>query len=131
MDYSSIDYSQYANQASHVSAFSVVVSLLLSALMIASMWVLFKKAGKQGWEAIIPLYNMYIAFEILYGNGIKFLTLLIPFYNIYVCIKYYIDFAKVFGKSGGFGIGLLFLPYVFWPILAFSKDTQYFGPIQK
>lgn len=131
MDYSSLDYSQIANSSQHVSPGVSICSLALSVLLLVSMWVLFKKAGRKGWEAIIPFYNIYTAFDILYGNGIKFLTLLIPIYNIYVCIKYCFDFAKVFGKSTGFGFGILFLPYVFMPILAFSSDSQYVGPIMK
>ena len=54
-------------------------------------------------------------------------TLLIPFYNIYVAIKLYIDFAKKIGKSAGYGIGMLFLPWVFFPILAFG-DSEYTAP---
>ena len=34
--------------------------------------------------------------------------------------------AKAFGKGGGFAVGLIFLPYVFEPILAFS-DAAYLG----
>ena len=31
--------------------------------------------------------------------------------------------AKAFGKSGGFAVGLIFLPYVFYPILAFDGSV--------
>jgi hypothetical protein len=37
-----------------------------------------------------------------------------------------LDFAKVFGKGSGFGIGLIFLPIIFYPILAFG-DAKYQG----
>jgi len=39
-----------------------------------------------------------------------------------------INLAQVFGKSTGFGIGLIFLPIIFIPILAFG-NAKYLGPI--
>jgi len=37
-----------------------------------------------------------------------------------------VDTARRFGKGTGFGIGLFFLPFVFFPLLAFG-DAQYAG----
>jgi hypothetical protein len=38
-----------------------------------------------------------------------------------------IDFAKSFGKGLGFGLGLVFLPIIFFPALAWG-DAEYLGP---
>jgi len=35
-------------------------------------------------------------------------------------------FSKAFGTEGVFGLGLLFLPYIFWAILAFGKFEYQF-----
>jgi hypothetical protein len=35
--------------------------------------------------------------------------------------------SKSYGKDEGFTIGLIFLPFIFWPILGFS-NTKYIGP---
>jgi ABC-type transport system involved in multi-copper enzyme maturation permease subunit len=40
-----------------------------------------------------------------------------------------ISLAKSFGKSSGFGIGLLLLGVVFFPMLAFGNN-RYIGPTQ-
>lgn len=93
------------------------------ALMLISLWKLYKKAGK----SIVPFYNVYVMFNIVGQSGWRMFTLLIPFYNIYVAIKLYIDFAKVFGKSAGYAIGMIFLPFIFFPILAFG-DSEYTAP---
>jgi hypothetical protein len=37
--------------------------------------------------------------------------------------------AKLFGKSVGYGIGMLLLPFIFMPMLAFS-DATYQGSTQ-
>lgn len=113
-----------------VAAVTTVISIASSVLMIVCMWKLFLKAGKPGWAAIIPFYNLYILFEIIYNNGVKFLFLLIPIYNIIVAIGLPFKTARCYGKSAGFGAGLLLLPVVFYPILAFGSAT-YQGPIVK
>lgn len=84
--------------------------------------MIFKKMGRQGWEGIVPIYNTYVLCQELYGNGWKFLLLLIPIYNIYFVIKMNIDWAKAFNQGVGFGIGLLLLPFIFQLILAFGGD---------
>ncbi|HEY0143365.1 MAG TPA: DUF5684 domain-containing protein [Thermoanaerobaculia bacterium] len=33
------------------------------------------------------------------------------------------DFAKAFGKGAGFGLGLAFLPFIFYPILAWGSNS--------
>lgn len=53
--------------------------------------------------------------------------MLIPLANIIFYIQLCIRTAKSFGKSGGFGVGLLFLPIIFYPILAFG-NSEYIGP---
>jgi hypothetical protein len=45
-----------------------------------------------------------------------------------VIILVTIDLAKSFGKSAGFGIGMVFLGFVYYPILAFGT-AQYTGPV--
>lgn len=102
----------------------MLVSLICTILSLVSSWMIFKKMGKEGWEGIIPIYNFYVLCAELYGNGWKCLLLLIPFYNIYFGIKLYVDWAKGFNKSTGFAVGMLFLPFIFQLILAFS-DTKY------
>lgn len=98
-----------------------VIALLLMALMIVAMWILFKKAGKPGWAAVVPFYDQYTLYEITWGNGWRFLMLLIPIYNIILMILTYIRLAKAFGKDEGYAVGLIFLPHVFVPMLAFGS----------
>ena len=40
---------------------------------IIGLWKLFKKAGKKGWEAIVPFYNTYVLIEIAGLNWWYFL----------------------------------------------------------
>jgi Na+/melibiose symporter-like transporter len=90
------------------------------------MWKLYVKAGKPGWAAIIPFYNIYVLFEIAGMNGWMFLLLLIPIVNIVILIMLYINLAKAFGKSTTFTVGLIFLNIIFILILGFGND-RYIG----
>lgn len=100
----------------------MILSLIIGILTLVAEWMIFKKMGRQGWEGIVPFYNTYVLCQELYGNGWKFLLLLIPIYNIYFVIKMNIDWAKAFNQGVGFGIGLLLLPFIFQLILAFGGE---------
>jgi VIT1/CCC1 family predicted Fe2+/Mn2+ transporter len=50
----------------------------------------------------------------------------IPLVNFIIAIILNIDIAKNFGQGVGFGIGLIFLPFIFYPILGFGS-AQYQG----
>ena len=121
-----IDYYNYYYEYSapvYTSPVASIASLAISVLLIVAMWMIFKKAGKPGWAAIVPFYNIYTMYEITWGSGWRFLMLLIPFYNIVLGIQTQVKLAKAFGKSGGFAVGLIFLTYVFYPILAFDGSV--------
>ena len=90
--------------------------------MIVVMWKIFVKAGKPGWGIFIPIYNIILQLEIA-GRPIWWIFLfLIPFVNIIFGIIIVLDIAKAFGKGTGFAIGMIFLPYIFFPILAFDSS---------
>ncbi len=111
-----------------VLLFASVASLALSILMIASMWKLFTKAGKPGWAAIVPIYNIIVMLEIV-GRPLWWIALFfIPFANVVIMIMLYIDLAKAYGKGGGFAALLILLPYIGFPVLAFGSSS-YVGPV--
>ncbi len=104
-----------------------IAYLAFMVLIIASTWKAFTKAGKPGWAAIIPFYNIIVMLEIA-GKPAWWLAimLLVPIANIVFIFKAYMAFARAYGHGGGFGVGLIFLPFVFWPILGFGS-AQYVG----
>lgn len=94
--------------------------------VIAGMWKVFVKAGKPGWAAIIPIYNIIVMLEIV-GKPIWWIVLMfIPLVNIVVAIIVSIALAEKFGKSAAFGIGIALLGFIFIPILGFG-DSRFQG----
>jgi hypothetical protein len=106
------------------SAGLVVVWLAVLVLMIAATWKIFVKAGEPGWAAIIPIYNFIVLLKIA-GKPLWWIILLfVPFVNLIILILVYVALARNFGKGAGFAIGLLLLPIIFFPLLAWG-DAQY------
>lgn len=123
------DYYDYSS-APTFNPLPTIISLVLCVFVLVCMWIVFRKAGKPGWAAIVPFYNLYVLFDITWGSGMRFLLMLIPIYNIILSIQTQIRLAKAFGKGGGFAAGLIFLPYVFVPILAFSGASYQGVPVK-
>jgi hypothetical protein len=102
----------------------LVIALVLLIIEIAGMWKVFTKAGKAGWQSIIPIWNIVVLLRIV-GRPVWWIILmLIPIVNIIVWIVVSFDLAKSFGKGIGFGLGLAFLGFIFVPILGFG-DARY------
>jgi hypothetical protein len=91
--------------------------------VIAAMWKVFSKAGQPGWAILIPFYNLYVLCKIAGRPGWWLILFLIPIVNLIFFIILDIDIAKSFSKGVGFGIGLLLLPFIFFPILGFGSAT--------
>ena len=104
-----------------------IVCIGLAVFEIAAIWKMFVKAGKPGWAAIVPIYNGIVILQIAGRPVWWFLLYFIPLVNIIIAIIVMIDFAKSFGQSVGFALGLIFLPIIFFPILAWG-DAEYLGP---
>ena len=110
-----------------VTMISTIMWLIIMAVcifQIICIWKIYKKAGKKGWECIIPIYSNIVLLEIVDLPLWYIVLFFIPFANIYVIFKIYIELAHKFNKSTGFGIGLIFLPVIFLAILAFEKNSE-------
>lgn len=103
------------------SLFGTLIALAVVIALIASIWKVFEKAGEAGWAAIIPIYNLVVLLKIS-GKPIWWLVLMIiPFVNIIASLLVLLALAKNFGKGAGFGLGLFFLGFIFFPILGFGS----------
>ena len=119
-------------------AVALVAALIFS---IRGLWLIFEKAGHEGWKAIIPVYHhviltriaglsawwtlpllLVIPFLKAHNAGAKLLCLvLLTAWWIWLCQR----IAKRFGKGVGFGLGLAVpvTDFYFRSALAFDKST--------
>lgn len=104
-----------------------IPALIVGIISVIGMWKVYEKAGKPGWAAIIPIYNVIILLEII-GKPIWWIfLLLIPCVNFIFIPWTYNLLSKSFGQGVGFTLGLLFLSFIFYPLLGFG-NYQYIGP---
>ena len=112
------------------AAYSVVI-MVLAIISIIAYWKIFSKAGKPGWACIIPVYGNIVQFQIVGLNPWLLLLFIVPIVNFVaipvLSIMMAFRLAKSFGKDIGWGFGLLFLPFIFYLILAFGS-SEYVGP---
>ncbi len=118
-----------------LGSFILVFALAVTIFSIIAMWKMFEKAGKEGWRAIVPVYNVITLLEIA---GLKWYyifiycasfipvigSLVVLFFTFVIMVK----LAKSYGKGIGFGVGLTLVSIVFVAILAFDKSVTYVGP---
>lgn len=108
------------------SPIALIIPLILAVFYIVCFWKVFTKAGKPGWASIIPIYNAVVLCQIAGKPGWWFILLCIPVVNFVIAILVMLGLAENFGKSAGFGVGLIFLGFIFYPILAFGS-AEYVG----
>ena len=106
------------------SAIGTLIYLIFIVAIVAAYWMVFQKAGKPGWAAIIPIYNLIILLQIVQRPIWWIILFFIPFVSLIIAIIIALDLAQSFGKGAGFGLGLIFLPIIFYPILGFG-DAVY------
>jgi hypothetical protein len=98
--------------------------LILAIVTIAGMWKTHTKAGEPGWSCLVPIYNIVVLLRMAGKPWWWLLLLLIPLINFFILLSVYIGLARNFGKGVGFGLGLVFLSFIFYIILGFG-DAQY------
>ena len=125
--------------------FFLLILIAVAIFEVIATWKFFQKCGKNGWEAIIPIYNSWIKVEIAGLNWWWFLLLIfsviiqvsgsddykilisiIPLFATFVC-NY--NLAKKFHQDTGFAILMTLFSWVMIPIMAFSNKYQYDGSV--
>ena len=105
-----------------------IVYFVIIIFILVAYWKIFEKAGKPGWAAIIPIYNIIILLEIVGKPWWWLILMLIPNVNIVVAIIVLHRLSLSFGNGVGFTLGLLFLGIIFFPILGFGSAKYQGAP---
>ena len=106
---------------------SVLFVVVLLTVVNVMWWRIFEKAGKPGWGVFIPIYNNILLLHASGKPGWWVIFFIIPCLNLaapIMMIIMLIGLAKNFGKGTGFAVGLIFLWFIFLPVLAFGS-SQY------
>lgn len=125
-DYPTATYNSNVNQLAGLGIVLAILCIAVTVITIISIMRVYKKANRNPITAWIPLYNIIVLLEICNLPTAYLFFMLIPGVNIYFTYKLSLAIAKVYNKESKFGLGLFLLPFVFYPILGFSK-SEYVG----
>ncbi len=115
---------------STINIIVIINLILLSMTFIDSIAIifggkkLFKKAQKNEKSAMYPVANLFTVLEITEMSTFYGILFFVPVVNCVVLSIMFYKLGNVFSTSGLFKVGLMFLPVIFFPILA-SSDKQY------
>lgn len=140
-DYGYTDYDSIFGVIGGLAIFGIILLLLALAVYIVQiigLWKVYKKAGKGGWEAIIPYYCNWVLVEVAGLNWWWFLFFFAPLVLgwiglgwlgtlAYLFAKFncYYNLAKKFNKGTGFAVCLTLFTPICIPMLGFSKNNLY------
>lgn len=119
------------------SGLFLVFLLFFYVLFTLPVWGAYQKASPQGdpaWAAFVPIYNFIVLLRIAGRPKTWAWFLLLPLVPYLGSIALFVisifilnDISKSFGHGGGFTVGLVLLPVIFWFILWLGK-SEYLGP---
>lgn len=128
----------------------LLLILIMLALTIAGTWKTYQKLGKPGWASLIPIYSQWTLgssvctrtialaftalaaiFTVLYvlssnvSSGILMaLYSLVAIVYIVATVLITYGLALAFNQGVAFCVGLVLLPFIFFPLLGFSDKYQ-------
>lgn len=152
--YEFIEYLEF-DFSSPAAIVQCVIGGIIALLLLVSEWRVLEKAGEKGWKTLIPFYNIYVSHHVMGMAHIWFILEIIVWtiellleilepipdwleigFGIPTAIITIISMivhancmGKCFGKSRLYRVGLLLLPEVCLPMIAFGKST-YIKPEQ-
>lgn len=109
------------------SSFIFICLLGYIILVIVPTWIIYRKAGRPGWAAIIPIYTSIVQLQVAKMNPWLILIYLlapIPIFGWALCVALNVlttvRTGDAFNKSNGFILGMIICPFIFNLILAFG-----------
>ncbi len=116
------------------SAFAAIGAIIFATILIiitaVAWWKIFIKMGLEGWQSLVPGYNLYLLYEKICGNGLYALAWLASFIPvvgnviaIILGVFTAVRLCKCFNKSNAFIVGMVLVGFIFELILAFDDST--------
>jgi len=139
-DYESI-FSEILGGATSLIFLFIVLLLGFIVVAVIANWKMYKKAGKKGWECIVPIYSYWVLTEIAGLNwwwfllaisdsiveiiGLEDVSSIMNLVSLFASFNIYYNIAKRFGKSNGTSVCAGIFSGIFVLIFGFSKNEVY------
>jgi signal peptidase I len=121
--------------------FLFVVGIISYVLTALGLMKFFEKAGRPAWAAWVPFYNVWVMGEVakvekywlwLFVGGvvvsvIPVLGQLLSLVTVVAVVYITHYFLKQYGKDTGHTILAVLFPFVYYPVVGYSKDLKFTG----
>ncbi|MDO1500049.1 signal peptidase I [Winogradskyella maritima] len=89
-------------------------------------WKLYIKAGRQAWEAFIPIYNAVMLMKIINRPWYWVILIFLPIVNLIMLPAVWVETARSFGKNSGLDTFLAIVTLGFYNYyLNYVADVEY------
>lgn len=100
--------------------------LVIQVIHFLGTWKLYVKAGRQVWEAAIPVYNAIVLMKIINRPKWWVILLFIPIINLFMFPVIWIETIRSFGKKSRLDSALVILTlgfYIYY--INYATDVEY------
>ena len=77
----------------------LIFILIIQVVHFLGTWKLYKSAGRQAWEAAVPIYNAIVLFKIINRPWWWIFLLFIPIVNLIMFPVIWVETARSFGRN--------------------------------
>lgn len=107
----------------------VILTILFFLMSVIALYKIFQKAGRKGWESLIPMYNFWVWIQIIKKPVWWFIFILVPYINVFMILLMIVELLKCFNKNGlGAQTLSVLVPFFYLPWLAFFDKAPYTDP---
>ena len=100
--------------------------LIIQVIHFSGTWKLYKKAGRQVWEAAIPVYNAIVLMQIIRRPKWWVILLFIPIINLLMFPVIWVETIRSFGRKSFVETWLVILTLGFYTYYVnYSLDVEY------
>lgn len=103
-----------------------VFFLIVQVVHFAGTWKLYKKAGREAWEAAVPVYNAVVLMKIINRPWWWTILLFIPIVNLIMFPVIWVETIRSFGRNSAvdtFLVLITFGLYIFY--INYTQDVQH------
>ncbi len=104
----------------------ILFILLIQVIHFLGTWKLYIKAGRQAWEAAIPVYNAIVLMKIINRPGWWVILLFIPIINLLMFPVIWVETIRSFGRNSLIDTWLVILTLGFYIYYVnYSLDVEH------
>ncbi len=92
----------------------ILFILLIQVIHFLGTWKLYVKAGRQAWEAAVPIYNAIVLMKIINRPGWWVILLFIPIINLLMFPVIWVETIRSFGRNSLLDTWLVILTLGFY-----------------